>query len=84
MRISTKVAAEIAATALVASAAAVTLGATTTAGAATTCSATASTTKNDISTLGVTHTYKKTVSPTTAQDGSTVTYQIVVGTTGIG
>ncbi|RMI27704.1 hypothetical protein EBN03_33070, partial [Nocardia stercoris] len=83
MRISTKMAAPIATTAMVVSAAAITLGATTTASAAT-CSASASTTKNDISTLGVTHTYKKTVSPTTAQDGSTVTYQIVVGTTGIG
>ncbi|MFC4605192.1 hypothetical protein [Rhodococcus kronopolitis] len=41
-------------------------------------------TKNDWSTVWVTHTYDKTVSVAEAAGGTNVTYKIVVGTTGIG
>ncbi|RMI33446.1 hypothetical protein [Nocardia stercoris] len=83
MRISTKAAANIASTALFVSAAAVTLGATT-ADAATTCNQTSTATKQDVSTLGVTMNYSKTVQSASIGVGTTVEYTIVVGTTGIG
>ncbi|MDG3013169.1 hypothetical protein [Speluncibacter jeojiensis] len=48
------------------------------------CSASSHATKNDISTVGVTHTYDKSVTEQFVAVGTTVTYKIVVGTTGIG
>ncbi len=77
------IAASFAASALLVTGAGIALGTAGPASAAT-CSPTASATKNDISTAFITDTYNKSVTPTTAVDGSTVTYSIVVGTTSIG
>ncbi len=55
-----------------------------TAAAAPVCQQSSNTTKNDVSTWGVTHTYSKTVDVTEAASGNEVTYTTVVGTTGIG
>jgi len=55
-----------------------------TASAAPVCQQSSNTTKQDLSTLGVTHTYSKTVDVTEATAGNEVTYTTVVGTTGIG
>ncbi|WP_067699432.1 hypothetical protein [Nocardia jejuensis] len=41
-------------------------------------------TKKDISTVGITHTYEKIANAESIGAGTTVTYKIVVGTTGIG
>lgn len=49
-----------------------------------TCSQSTHATKNDASTVGITHTYDKTVSDASFATGTIVTYKIVVGTTGIG
>ncbi|QBJ97254.1 hypothetical protein ERC79_15865 [Rhodococcus sp. ABRD24] len=76
-------AAATAAAALVATGVTVGLGSGV-AGAAPTCSPSSNTTKNDISTWGVTHTYSKTVMTEQAAADTEVTYKIVVGTTGIG
>ncbi|MDH6280675.1 hypothetical protein [Prescottella agglutinans] len=48
------------------------------------CQQSSNTTKQDLSTWGVTHTYSKTVNVTEAAAGNEVTYKTVVGTTGIG
>lgn len=52
--------------------------------AAPVCEQASHTTKNDASTVWVTHTYDKSVTVTEAAAGTNVTYKIVVGTTGIG
>ncbi|MCU1640540.1 MAG: hypothetical protein JWN03_815 [Nocardia sp.] len=49
-----------------------------------TCSVTSHASKNDISTVGITHVYDKTVSSGSIGVGTTVTYTDVIGTTGIG
>ncbi|MTE11964.1 hypothetical protein [Nocardia aurantiaca] len=49
-----------------------------------TCAISSHATKNDISTLGITMTYDKTVNSDSVGVGTTVTYKIVIGTTGIG
>ncbi|MBL1078692.1 hypothetical protein JK358_30245 [Nocardia sp. 2] len=49
-----------------------------------TCSVRSYETKKDWSTVGVTHTYEKIATSDTIGLGTTVTYKIVVGTTGIG
>jgi beta-lactamase class A len=54
------------------------------ANAAGTCNQSSHTTKNDASTVWVTHTYDKSVTVTEAAAGTNVTYKIEVGTTGIG
>ncbi|SDD61448.1 hypothetical protein [Rhodococcus tukisamuensis] len=48
------------------------------------CEQSSHTTKNDASTVWVTHTYDKSVTVAEAAAGTNVTYKIVVGTTGIG
>ncbi len=48
------------------------------------CSQTSHATKNNISTVWVTHTYDKTVTASQAASGTEVTYKTVVGTSGIG
>ncbi|SEL50519.1 hypothetical protein [Rhodococcus maanshanensis] len=77
-----RVAAVAASAALVATGLTVGLGAGTASAAE--CSQTSHATKQDISTIGVTHTYDKTVSAATASGGTEITYKTVVGTTGIG
>ncbi|WP_037177690.1 hypothetical protein [Rhodococcus sp. UNC363MFTsu5.1] len=77
-----RVAAVAASAALVATGLAVGLGAGTASAAE--CSQTSHATKQDISTVGVTHTYDKTVSAAAASGGTLITYKTVVGTTGIG
>ncbi|WP_027501193.1 hypothetical protein [Rhodococcus sp. UNC363MFTsu5.1] len=54
------------------------------ANAAPTCNQSSHTTKNDASTVWVTHTYDKSVTVKEAAAGTNVTYKIEVGTTGIG
>lgn len=54
------------------------------ASADTACSVTSHATKNDISTVGITMTYDKTVNQGSIGVGTTATYTIVIGTTGIG
>lgn len=51
---------------------------------AATCSQTSHAEKNDISTVGITMTYDKSVNGDSIGVGTTATYKIVVGTTGIG
>ncbi len=71
--------------ALVAAGAVVGLGlGTGVASAAGTCEQSSNTSKQDISTVGVKHTYSRSVSATEAAGGTKVTYTTVVGTTGIG
>lgn len=71
--------------ALVAAGAVVGLGVGTgVASAADTCNQTSHATKQDISTLGITHTYDRSVDKTDAAGGTQVTYKTVIGTTGIG
>ncbi|WP_067825966.1 hypothetical protein [Nocardia inohanensis] len=55
-----------------------------TANAATGCEVRSYETKKDISTVGITHTYEKYATADSIGVGTTVTYKIVVGTTGIG
>ncbi|MCJ0904830.1 hypothetical protein [Rhodococcus sp. ARC_M6] len=54
------------------------------ASAAPTCEQTSSDTKNDISTVGITHTYSKTVTEKEVAADTEVTYETTVGTTSIG
>ncbi|MEC3958003.1 hypothetical protein VMT65_33545 [Nocardia sp. CDC153] len=49
-----------------------------------TCAISSHATKNDISTLGITMTYDKSANLDSIGVGTTVTYKIVIGTTGIG
>lgn len=71
--------------ALVAAGAVVGLGlGTGVASAADSCNQSSSTTKNDLSTLGITHTYNRSVDVTEAAGGNKVTYKTVIGSTGIG
>ncbi|TQF69142.1 hypothetical protein FK531_10260 [Rhodococcus spelaei] len=55
-----------------------------TAAAAGTCNQSSQVSKSDITTLGITHNYSKTVSAAEASPGTEVTYTTVVSTTGIG
>lgn len=48
------------------------------------CSVRSYATKKDISTVGITHTYEKIASSDSIGIGTTVTYKVIVGTTGIG
>ncbi|MFD4182698.1 hypothetical protein [Rhodococcus sp. NPDC058514] len=48
------------------------------------CNQTAHASKKDISTVGITHNYDKTVSAAQASGGTEITYKSVIGTTGIG
>ncbi|WP_405487500.1 hypothetical protein [Nocardia sp. NBC_00511] len=57
---------------------------TATASADAACSQTSHATKNDISTVGITMTYDKTVNAPEVGVGTSVTYTVVIGTTGIG
>ncbi|WP_430330976.1 hypothetical protein [Rhodococcus sp. ACT016] len=80
-----RVAAATASAALVAAGITVGLGVGAgTAAAAPVCQQSSNTTKQDFWTVGVTHTYSKTVNVTEAAAGNEVTYKTVVGTTGIG
>ncbi|MGO4204460.1 hypothetical protein AB4Z09_22440 [Rhodococcus sp. TAF43] len=78
-----RLAAATASVALVAAGVTLGLGASV-AQAAPACQQTSTTTKQDFWTVGVTHTYSKTVNVTEAAAGNEVTYKTVVGTTGIG
>lgn len=52
--------------------------------AADTCAVRSHATKRDASTVGVTHVYDKIASSETVGIGTTVTYTVIVGTTGVG
>ncbi|MGM7646535.1 hypothetical protein ACSVDM_16670 [Nocardia sp. JW2] len=78
-----RTAAGIATTALVIACAGVALGSGV-AAADTTCSVRSHAEKRDASTVGVTHVYDKIASGEEIGVGTTVTYKVVVGTTGIG
>ncbi|MFE3546542.1 hypothetical protein ACFXK0_26565 [Nocardia sp. NPDC059177] len=78
-----RIAAGVATTALVVAGVGVGLG-TGVATAAGSCDVRSHATKQDASTVGVTHVYDKIASAEQIGVGTTVTYQVVVGTTGIG
>ncbi|MEU1207523.1 hypothetical protein [Nocardia sp. NPDC005825] len=81
-----KLTAELATVALVMSGAGIAVGAGTAAAdtAPAACEQSGHDTKNDWSTVWITHTYDKYVSASTAAAGTQITYKIVVGTTSIG
>ncbi|MGW4241918.1 hypothetical protein [Nocardia sp. NPDC004722] len=79
-----RAAAVISAAALVSAGLSVTTLETGVASADGTCAISSHATKNDISTLGITMTYDKSANLDSIGVGTTVTYKIVIGTTGIG
>ncbi|MDO3649362.1 hypothetical protein [Nocardia mangyaensis] len=78
-----RIAAGIAATTLVVAGVGVSLGSGI-AAAAPDCAVSSHATKRDASTVGVTHVYDKIASAETIGVGTSVTYKVIVGTTGIG
>ncbi|MEV0058590.1 hypothetical protein ACFWM1_06560 [Nocardia sp. NPDC058379] len=78
-----RITAGVATTALVVAGVGVALGSGT-AVAAGSCSVTSHAEKRDASTVGITHVYDKTASAEQIGVGTSVTYKVVVGTTGIG
>ncbi|MFJ2837803.1 hypothetical protein ACIO52_20815, partial [Nocardia sp. NPDC087230] len=78
-----RLAAGVATTAVVVAGVGVALGSGT-AAAEGNCAVTSHAEKQDISTWGVTHVYDKTASAEQIGVGTSVTYKVVVGTTGIG
>ncbi|MFJ2836096.1 hypothetical protein ACIO52_12115, partial [Nocardia sp. NPDC087230] len=78
-----RIAAGVATTALVVAGVGVALGSGT-AAAAGSCSISSHAEKRDASTVGITHVYDKTASAEQIGVGTSVTYKVVVGTTGIG